>query len=86
MAGLDTLVVSVYHPMFRNFDSEFVDSLERADAGAPGDEIVRESDFEQDIVHCDEVVIALLFGHQDVCLAGTVRSWEPPGGGGGGRV
>ena len=26
LEGLDTLVVSVYHPMFRNFDSEFGDS------------------------------------------------------------
>ena len=46
--------------------SEFGDVLGRADAGAPGDEIVRESDFEQDIGHGDEVGIALLFGHQDV--------------------
>ena len=70
LAGLDTLFVSVYHPMFSNFDSEFV--LERADPGVPGDEIVvspkifRESDFEQDIGHCDEVGIAWPFGHHDV--------------------
>ena len=43
MAGLDTLVESVYHPMFRDFDSESGDVLERADAGAPEDEIVRDS-------------------------------------------
>ena len=66
MAGLETLVESVYHPMFRNFDSEFGDVLGRGEAGAPGDEIVLESHFEQDIGHGDEVGIALLFGHQDV--------------------
>ena len=27
LAGLETLVESVYHPMFRNFDSEFGDVL-----------------------------------------------------------
>ena len=65
VAGLDTLVVSVYHPMRSNFDSKFGDVLERADAGAPGDQIetFRESDFEQDIRHCDEVGSTLLFGH-----------------------
>ena len=56
LAGLETLVESVYHQMFHNFDSEFGDVLGRADAGAPGDEIVRESDFEQDIGHGDEVM------------------------------
>ena len=66
MAGLDTLVESVYNPMFCNFDSEFGDVLEQVDAGTPGDGIVRESDFKQNIGHGDEVGIAFLFGHQDV--------------------
>ena len=68
MAGLDALVMSVYHPMFGTFDSEFGDVLEQTDACAPGDEIVvsLETFSQKDIVHCDEVGIALLFGHSDV--------------------
>ena len=53
LAELDTMVESVYHPMFRNCDSEFGDVLGRADAV-------------DDIGHGDEVGFALLFGHQDV--------------------
>ena len=55
-----------------SISSEFGDVMEQTDACAPGDEIVVsletfwESDFEQDIGHCDEVGIALLFGHSDV--------------------
>ena len=77
LAELDTRFVSVYHPMFSDFDSEFRDVHERADAGVPGDGIVAspdmfwKSDFVQDIGHCDEVGVALPFGHQGVASGGN---------------
>ena len=45
LARWETLVESVYHAMLRQFNSEFGDVLGRADAGAPGDEIVWESGY-----------------------------------------
>ena len=60
--------------------------LEPEDAGAPGDEIVWESDFEHDIGNGDEVGIALLFGHQDVASGRDCVELIAAGGGGGGRV
>ena len=40
LAGLAMPFVLVNHPMFGNFNSEFGDVYEWADAGVPGDEIV----------------------------------------------
>ena len=40
LAGLDMPFVSVNHPMFGDFNSEFSDVYEWVDAGVPGEEIV----------------------------------------------
>ena len=43
-------------------------------AVVPGDEIVPEVSFFQDIGHCDEVGVALSVGHQGVASGGIVWS------------
>ena len=59
--GLDVVFVSVNHPVFGDFNSEFGNVYEVVDTGIPGDEIVvlpeifRKSYFVWDTGHCDEV-------------------------------
>ena len=69
--------VSVNHPIFGDFNSEFGDVYEWLDAGEEivvSPETFWKSVFVQDIGHSDEVGVALPVSHQVWCLVGTVWS------------